>query len=468
MNLSLFGSLFGSKSQESAAPQPLREAYGATIDPDEEQWRKLTGDSNRDLSPLTQSRMQKIAVWLWESNQIGNRLIELPLAYLLAEGVSLESDDAETQKALNRFWADPINAMDLHLPEHVRELAMYGEQCWPAFVNEHDGHVRLGYLDPALIATVVKDPDNSKQPIGVITQKNTRGVARRYRVIINGPESVFSDRTQLIRETFTDGECFYFAINRLSNGARGRSDLLAQADWLDGYDQFLFGELDRSSFMRAFLWDVTLKGATPIEVEERARKIGAPAPGSVRVHNDSEVWDAVTPDLKAADSSEIARLFRNHVLGGGTIPEHWLGGGGDVNRATGESMSEPTFKIFSMRQRTLKHILETVGCYVARRRIDPTGEQDIEYDDPRLAVSAVFPEMTARDTTRYAAALQQVVMAVRFAIEAQLMTRDTGMRLVQSIAERLGVEMDVEQELKDTAIAASQRAEEDVFVDLPE
>lgn len=241
----------------------FREAAGETVDPDEEQWRKLSGDARRDLAPMTQHRMQKVAHYLWESNLLANRLIELPLAYLLAEGVQLKVKDADNQETLDRFWKDPINEMALKLPKKVRELALFGEQVYPTFVNDLSGEVRLGYLDPSLIGTVVNDPDNPEQPIGIVTVKNRKGASRRYRVIINGPEEVFTKRTQQIRQTFEDGEAFYFRVNDLSSGTRGRSDLLAQADWLDAYDQFLFGELERGDFLRAFLWDVTLTVPTP-------------------------------------------------------------------------------------------------------------------------------------------------------------------------------------------------------------
>lgn len=456
---------WGNDSPPAAAEEPvkLREAAGVTIDADDDQWRPLTSDTRRDLSPLSQSRMRDMALYLWESNLLANRLIELPLAYLLAEGVVLKCKDEANQVILKRFWRDPINQIDLKLPKKVRELALYGEQCYPAFVNEHSGHVRLGYLDPALIQTVVVDPDNPEQPIGIITVKDRKGVARRFRVIVNGPEDIFTSRTQDIRATFTDGEAFYFTVNDLSNGRRGRSDLLAQIDWLDGYDQFLFGELDRSQFMRAFLWDVTLTGATPEEVKTRAREISAPAPGSVRVHNDAEKWDAVSPDLKAADSSENARLFRNHVLGGGTIPEHWYGGGGDVNRASAAEMGEPTFKMFSMRQTFIKHMLESIGFYVLRQAALASGAGEPDPDDEAFEVEAMFPELTARDTSKYAQALQQVVVAAGMAVEKGFITPATAIKLINTIAGRLGVEIDAEAELKAAQEAASKQAEGDVF-----
>jgi hypothetical protein len=449
---------------------PVREAWGRTIDDDEQDWRPLTGDSARDLPVLTQSRMREIAAWLWQTNLLANRLIELPVAYLLAEGVALRAKDPESQKVLDAFWGDPINQWDLKLPRKVRELALYGEQCWPAFVDSVTGHVRLGYLDPARIQTVVTDPDNADQPIGIVTAKDKQGRARRYRIIINGPEDCFSPRTVAIRRDFADGECFYFTINALSNGRRGRSDLLAQADWLDAYEQFLFGEIDRNNFLRAFLWDVTLKGATPAEVEARAKQIAAPAPGSVRVHNDAETWETVTPDLKAVDAAEAARLFRNHILGGATMPEHWSGGGGDVNRATGESMSEPTFKMYSMRQREWKNILEQVARFVINRNYDPSGAElliDILDPDPEFVPEAVFPEMTTRDTTKYASALQQVVAACALAVEREFLSAHVAAQIIQTVAERLGVEYDAEQALQEAQAAAALRQADDVFTDPP-
>lgn len=449
----------------------LVEAAGATVDADDDQWRRLTGSTNRDLAPMTHTRMQNLALYLWESNLLANRLIELPVAYLLAEGVELRVTDPDAQKYLTAFWNDPINNMKRKLKKKVRELLLFGEQCWPAFVNEHNGHVRLGYLDPALIETVVMDPDNAEQPIGIVTTKDRKGRARRYRVVLNGTEEdLFTRRTREIRESFNDGLCFFNRINELSNGTRGRSALLAQIDWLDAYDQFLFGEMDRSQFLRAFMWDVTLSGATEDQIKARARQISAPKPNSVRVHNDAESWAAVTPELGAGESAQNAKLFRNHMLGGATYPEHWYGGADDVNRATGESMSEPTFKVLSSLQSDIGGILEDIGTFVINRKLDPDGRQVFidPYDpDPDLVPEAVWPEMTARDTTRYAAALQQVTAAAVMAINEGLITKGLALRQVNAISGRLGVEFDAESELKAAMQEAADQAEDDIYSDDP-
>ncbi|MDY6979210.1 MAG: hypothetical protein SV201_04975 [Pseudomonadota bacterium] len=446
----------------------FREAYGTTIDDDDDQWRRLTGDTRRDLAPMTQKRMQDMALYLWESNLLANRIVELTIAYLFAEGVRVVADDEIIQEHVDRFWHDPINQMDLKLPQKARELSLFGEQCWPVFVNEFNGHVRLGYLDPTLIETVVTDPDNAEQPIGIVTVKNKKGRARRYQVIVNGPdEDLFTRRTQEIRQTFEDGQCFYFNINKLSNGQRGRSDLLAQIDWLDAYDQYLFGEIDRSMFMRAFMWDVELSNATPDEVEERARKIAPPKPGSVRVHNDSEKWTAVAPDLKAQDGETNARLFRNHILGGATMPEHWYGGGGDVNRATAGEMGDPTYKMMTMRQTTVGHILEAVLRFVIRMKERSIMGREPDTFDPVYNFRVQWPELVSRDLTKYAAALTQVTMGVGQLIREGLLTRERALQIVEKIAARLGVEFDVTEELEKAMKELDVENSKDVFNDLP-
>lgn len=437
-----------SSVRPAPAATPFREAAGVTVDTDDANWTRLTGNGDKDLDPLTHGRAVKLAQYLWQSNPLANRLIELPLAYLLGKGVKLKSSDTEAQTVLNRHWGDCINAWPIKLPKRIRELSLFGEQCWRAFVGSN-GFVRIGYLDPQRIGTVVMDPDNGEQPIGIVTKTDRHGKALRFRCIVNGPESVFTQRTQEIRATFTDGDCFYFRINDLCNGQRGRGDLVPLLDWLDAYDQFLFGEMERADFMRAFVWDVTLTGSSPDDVKARAKNISAPSPGAVRVHNENEKWEAVAPELQSGDGSIAARLFRNQILGGITVPEHWYGGAADVNRATGESMAEPTEKSFEMRQAYLGHMLMEVATYVLRAHWRVLDGRELS-EEQQLVIDGLgieWPEMTTKDTTRYATALQQVIMAAADAMEAGLIGEKTALNIIATIAAQLGVDINVEAEL---------------------
>lgn len=453
--------------------QPVREAAGAQGDRDEAGWRRLSGNgtagmNERDLEPLAQDRMQKLAEYLWQSNLLANRLVELPLAYLLAEGVTLQCKDDEHQRLLNGFWNDPINNWPKKLEPRVRALGLLGELCFTANVRDGDGFVRLGYLAPSHIATVVNDPDNPEQPIGVVTKRDQRGRVYKYRVIVLGEDSgLFSSNTQRIRaEDFADGEVMLYQVNKFPDGSRGRSDLLGQMDWLDAYDGFLFNELDRIDYLRRFVWDVTLAGADEAAVKKYEKEFVAPGPNSVFVHNDQVTLEPKAPSLQAADTSQSARLLRNHVLGGSTMPEHWFGGGGDVNRASASEMGEPTFKTYSMRQGFLKIMLEEIGryvllCHARARRETP------DWAAEEWQVTAVFPELLNRDITKFASAMQTVVSAVIQMIAAGLMTEETALKTVADVAQRFGQDFDAKTELDAArAEAAKRRAEreaQDVF-----
>lgn len=437
----------------SATPAPapagrLREAAGFSLDDEDAGWRQLGGTGRkRDLTPLRQDQMQKLAAYLWEANMLANRLIELPLAYLMAEGVKLECADPEHQKWLDAFWHDPINCMDLRLPTYARELGLFGELVLPAYVNDVNGQVRLGYLDASLIADVMVDPGNPAQTIGVRTVKDTAGQVREFRTIVRGDDAeLFAEAARNLRAGYAAGDAFYFAVNKFAAGRRGRSDLIAQMDWLDGYDEFMFDSMERNADLDAFVWDVELEGASKEDVQERAKEITRPGRNSVRVHNSQEKWQALAPDMKAVDRAEAARMFRNHALGGATIPEHWFGGGGDVNRGAASEMGEPFFKLATARQTHLRHMLQELGSYVLWQRARRAGQVP-DWGDEAWKVVAKFPEMVTKDVTKLAAALQSAVAAVAAALGERLITKATALQIIATAARRLDVTIDPEEEL---------------------
>ncbi len=434
------------------------EAAGQSIDADDDQWRRLSGDANRDLAPMTQERMQALAVYLWERNGLANRLIELPIAYMLGKGCRVVVDDEDAQAVLNRHWNDGLNCWDLKLQKRARELGLFGEQCWPIFRNAVSGFVRFGYLDPSLIDGVVSDPDNIEQPIGIRTKADEQGNKKTYRVVVNVRETAFGRAAQAMRAQMVDGECLYFRVNDLSAGKRGRSDLLPLCDWLDAYDEFLYGELDRSDHLRNYVWDVTLKGADAATVIQRAKEIQAPAPNSVRVHNDSETWAAVSPNLATYEAAAGARLFRNHILGSRTLPPTWFADGEDANKSNSQGMAEPTERVLESRQTYLGYAIAETMRYVLRSAWNAL-DRDVTEDEQAIldTVRVDWPSLTAKDTTKYSSAFQQTVAAGAQAIAEGLLTRETVVALLASLASQLGVEIDADAEL---AAALDERSKE--------
>ncbi len=454
----LTGVLFGAAIEDIVEE---RIEAAVNLSADEPGFRKLTGSSTRELPIATQERQIEIAYWLWKTNPLANWIIETIKDFALAEGLPWSAKNEKVQEVLEGFWKDPLNQMDLYLENLVRELGIYGEQCLPVFVAEQTGRVRLGYVDPAQIDKVVTDPENVKIAIGV-KLKSESGVSdgKKYRIILDPEaENLISKRAKNIRRAFTAGECFYFAINRVTNEPRGTSDLFTLADWLDGYEQFLFDYADKWPLLNSFIWDVELEGFTPDQIKQWLKENKAPKPGSMRAHNEKVKWEAVTPDLKAEDASDGARLLRNHVLGAKSLPEHWYGGAADVNRATAAEMGTPTFKMISSRQNLVGYIVETLLRYQARKANEAkylsVSDQEL-YD-----ITVQRPEVAQKDISKFSAALQSLSNSLVVAQANGWLTQEKAAQIYAFGLAFVGYELSAE----DAAEEAGQADEEEGFED---
>jgi hypothetical protein len=406
-------------------------------------WRRLTGkDVDRDLSPLKQDRMIEIAYWLWENNPMARWLVEIAKDFILAEGLPYQAKDEEVQQYLDDFWFDPMNRMDLYLEKHVREHLIYGELCLPAFVAEQTGRLRLGYIDVAQIKEVITDPENVKMTIGVALKDVPGYPSRTYKTII--PEEadyVISKDALRKREEFTDGECFFSAINNVTNSPRGRSELLTVADWLDNYEQFLYDTGDKWRQMNAFIWDLLVQGGDANAIKEQVNAFVKKA-GSVFGHNEKVTAEAKAPTLQAPDFAEGARLFRNHILGPFGYPEHWYGGGGDVNRATAVEMGTPTFKTLSSKQRYFKYWIESILDHQIDRGLR-SGFLKVP-EEKAYDYEVVVPELSVRDVGKYATVMTQVSTSLALAQDRRWIARETARKIFGVIVSYLGVEIELE------------------------
>lgn len=426
--------------------QRLQEARaGAGRVREDPAFRRLT-ESPRDLAPLTHDRQREIAVYLWTYNPLARRIINAIVEWICGEGIQIQASDPRTREYLKRFWTDPVNRWDVRVEERVRELWLMGEQFWPAFTNGYSGIMRLGVLDPSRVKEVVTDPDNALMPIGIITKGATPSEERRYRTVLRGGEQEILGAAALAeRERFTDGELFTSAVNKLSTQKRGVSELFALADVLDSYEQLLFNQLQQERVRSMYLWDITIEGADQETIDRKMAELQTPKPFSIWVHNEKESRKLVGPEAGAAQANaESARLFRNHILGGGALPEHWYGGGGDVNRATAAEMSAPTEKSFTSKQRTTKHVIEEVLAVQVERGI---AAGVLEDSDEARELEAVFPDLSGEDTSRASQALQQVAGGLVIGRREGWVSDEIAARVLASLISQFGVEADAEEML---------------------
>ena len=434
------------------------------VDTDDYLYRPLT-DKNmkRDLNSVTQDRMIDIAVFLYESTPLGKRLMELQKDYVIGEGIKYVAPDPRVKAVLDNHWYDPINNWDINQFTKAMELSLFGDQCWPVWVNPSDGAVKLGYIDPKMIKEVKRNPLNPIQLTAVETNASLSPVTgvdgdkkTEYKIIDYDRNPDSKTYGKLV------GETFLFAVNRLSNGTRGRSDLLAISDWIDLHETFLFNMAERAKLITAFIWDVSFKGWSEKEIKAWVKENGmkAPNPGSVRYHNDGITWDAVTPKLEASDNSEQAKVIKNHIAAGAGIPPFWLAEGEETTRATALEMNSPTYKHFKARQFYFKYIMTFIFDFVIDQAII---HQTLPADVNRN-FSIIMPPLAEKDFTQVATSMLQIASALQVAKDNAWITEKQAKDFFAHVSGLTGMEINPgDEDAPAKEPPAEEKKEDDVY-----
>ncbi|HIJ95791.1 MAG TPA: hypothetical protein HPP94_08670 [Desulfuromonadales bacterium] len=432
--------LFGAAIEQAVLQRLPAASSGAG---DATPWRRLSGNSNRELPVAAWQRQVEVCYWLWKTNPLGNWIIETLTTFVTGKGFTYTVKIDAVKEILDSFWFDPINRMDINLEEMTRELFLYGVQCWPVFVAEQTGKVRLGMIDPALIVEIYTDPQNAKLQIGVKIQTMHSAETRQMKIILAGEaETVMSNDARIMRDGFTDGECFLFSINRVSNDPYGTSDLFVIADWLDEYEEFIYNYADKARKQNAYIWDVEVNGGDEATCEKIAQAYSRQEDGAIRVHNEKVKWATVAPNLQAMEIKESAGVFRNHILGNKSIPEHWYGGGGDVNRNTASESNDPIMALVDSRKNKIKFIIETIFTYCIRKALD--AGYLVMPEDEAFNFAVQLPETTNKDLTKISTAVRDIITSMVAAASQGWLDAGNAAKLFALVIALIGFEIDTD------------------------
>ena len=445
-------------TEAAGASQPAAAARD-----DDRGWRPIGAGATsawREFDAGKAAFVRRYAIHLTRSDPLARQIIDIPVDYLTAANPRLRADDDRAQAALDDLWRDPVCDLPKNLPRLVRDHAITGEICLPLYAGH--GKARFGYLDPLSIHTVELDPDNAGVTIGVVAgPQQGVGPDRGFRTVL--PDAELAPAAQRLREKWRAGYCLYAARNRVIGATRGVPDLLPIAPWLDAYARYMHGEMDRAEFMRAYIWDVTIQGATKDDIDARVAEMGPPEPGTVRVHNEAEAWQPVSPNLDGSSTADVARLFRTHILSGQGLPEHWYGGGGDVNRATAAEMGSPAWKQIAARQREWSNILRALGDFAISVALGRAGPWQLE---PAERAAVEWGEI-APPREGAAAAFAAASGAAALARQERLIDAETAARIVRAAAGPLGVDYDAGEALARAIEEGEARDELDAVPDIP-
>lgn len=438
------------RAEDLSRREALLSLPTTTIDSDDQLYRQSGGPQRfqrRDLSPVSQDRMIEICWSLLESNPFAKRLIELMTDLIVGEGIRATAKDPKTAEIVSRTWNHPVNRLDVRVRELYKAFSVTGELCLPSARNPITGIPQIGYIDPGQIAKVHTRIDNVMVPEFVELKASAGQTSGPKLKIIQ--EDPISGRLE--------GDCFYFRTNALPNSARGRSDLLTLADWLDLYDQLMFSEVERVKLFSSFVYDLKVQGGDKEQIREAKEALlkggASPSSGSVFGHNEKVELGAITPDLQAADRSEVGKMLAIHMAGAIGFPVSWLGFT-DSNRATIEGQNDISLKTPAARQKEFAGHLGTILRFAIEGAT--TYNRALYRDVQGVDFSIEMPEIAAKDIARVGTVLAGVVSAMDTSMANGTMSRRAAALVVTSLIRHLGVDLDVDEVL---AQAESEKAE---------
>lgn len=471
-------------------------------------YRRTTTNGLRDFSQIDRVSILEIVWTLWQSNPVADRAMEIKRDYILGKGISPKATgDEELQAILDDFW--DINKMDKRTKEFVLQLFLFGVQCFPVFVRESDGQVRLGYIDPAEIEDVVTHPDNSLEMWAVITRERQalnpweQNLKKRvFRIVRQdeGRASPFQDGPYSSKNWMADvlstygaedtkrpledqaqpeppdtkgrlvthkqsqiedwektmlaafglseysGDCFYYKVNSVSNQPHGYSDLLPVADWLDQDDETLFALADREQLAGLFSWDVKLTGSNSDQVKKRANEIRNRPPRKGSVNVHNDA-EEWRFDFPDLKASSSIESER-------AIKTHAIGGLGYPEAWFGRG--DETGRATAAAQadptwKTLEHDQDIASdmfmemLTFARDQAVIAGHYRQNEDGGEFTLP--MPEMTQQDNSAAASTLGSVASANLVAEEQGWQTREESRDMWAKAAKEFGIEIDTSAKL---------------------
>ncbi|QBD76173.1 hypothetical protein EPA93_09190 [Ktedonosporobacter rubrisoli] len=419
-------------------------------------FRRLTDNFyQKDLMPSTYLEMHNLIYESWNANPLARAIIEITTSFVLGKGVTIAANHKRVQQLLMQFWDDSDNQMAERVYLLCNELALYGEIFVRFFVNKYDGSVKIRMIDPSLIDLIETDPEDIETPL----RFHRRPVGQT--IAVTDPPQNPPDLTKLdTSSTNTQGEWFLareevmqFTINKVSNAKRGASDLATILPWLRRYKDWLTDRVRINKYKGAFLWDITLQGADLKTIQRKRMEYGyPPEPGSVVIHNETEQWKAVQPQINANEAYEDGRAIKLMVAVGALIPEHFLSDGTTTNRATAAEMGLPTLLKFQRRQRVMGTVLRCIldRVILEAQKAGKLGKSiDTRYE-------LIFPQIDVDDNQSLGMGVQYVTAGLATAKSQGWISDETAMRLLFKFANE---EVDVHEELARIAGQQERRAD---------
>ncbi len=317
-------------------------SISSEVNDDDRGWSRFNWRA-QDYDPSQMQEIYQDALTAWRKNPIAWRIIAITTDYVVGDELRVSSPYRSLDRFISRFWNHPKNQMDLRLQPMSDELARSGDLFILLFRNPQDGMSYIRFVTKDRIGAI-QTAENDWETELSFSERCEDGSERTWL----SPSHPQADQAQAVM--------LHYAVNRPLGALLGESDLTTMIPWLQRYSRMLEDRVRLHWAVRAFLWLVTVPANKVKEKQEQYRL--PPESGSIVVHDESENWLAVAPNLHGSDASADLKAVRGMIDAGSGYPPHWRGEAADANLATATAMQAPTERHLLRRQQYFTFLLQ--------------------------------------------------------------------------------------------------------------
>jgi len=384
---------------------------GEAVGPHDRQWHELQADLDDALTA-------------WRTNPLAARIVALTTDYVVGAGIRVTSDDPWVQRFIDRIWYHPKNRLDLRVYRWCDELTRSGELFLVLSTNLADGISYIREVPASRIDRIETDPDDLEREL------------RYHELTAHDLEGRWWPSPEADGEGFQPQVMVHYAINRPVGCVRGQGDLVPILPWLRRYKEWLEDRVRVNRYKSAFLWQVTLRGATAAQIQQkRAQYRHIPTPGSILVTDENEIWKAIQPEISAWDAESDGKAIRLMVAAGAGVPLHFLSEGESATRATAAEMGGPTLRHYYHRQLLFGEMLKDLLRLCVERARRTGHRYGLGGDGGKaLGLRVEVQDLDREDNRELAAAAHQIVEALAVMKAQGWVDDETAMRVAYKFA----------------------------------
>lgn len=337
---------------------------------------RMSADSENEFSRTGLDKIVDLSRLMYIKNPLIKRQVQVKCLYVWAQGINVRAKNAEINKALQAFWDDEKNRVELtgHQARMLKEvdLQVDGNLFVVFFVRPSDGRVRVRSIPIKEVSEIISDPNDAKSPryylrswkettINEQTGRKNTTVRKAYY-----PDWEYTPKVRPAKfgsvEIRWNEPVYHVRIGGFSDWKFGLGEVYAGIDWARAYKGFLEDWASLTKSLSKIAWKMTTPGGKKAVLAAKAKistTLGSgsnsgetnPAPTSGSTFIGSPGVDLQPMNIRGANvnASDGRRLLLMAAASAG-LPETYYGDVSVGTLATAKTMDRPTELMMLERQ----------------------------------------------------------------------------------------------------------------------